>query len=150
PEILRRLEDYFDLPYAYDKLDNAARPDGGAAMENAGLIITGGAAIIAGAASESEAFREQVASVAAHEMAPQWVGDLVSPAWWDDAWLNEAFATWMADKVYAVRPGWRPEVSRARERQLAMAADSLASARQIHQPIVTANDIPNAFDAITY
>jgi len=149
-ELLARLEGYFGIPYPYDKLDNAARPDGRGAMENAGLIISGAGYLIAGKELQSDDFKRLVASVAAHEMAHQWFGDLVTMAWWDDIWLNEAFASWMGDKVFAVEKGWRPEVDRARARFTAMDADSLASARQIRQPIESADDIDNAFDSITY
>ena len=48
-------------------------------------------------------------------MAHQWFGDLVTTAWWDDIWLNEAFATWMESKIVAQwKPEWRIDVARGR------------------------------------
>jgi alanyl aminopeptidase len=151
PEIVHRLEAYFDIPYPYDKLDDAAVPRNfGGAMENAGLIISGDTVLIASKTNLSDRFRETTASVLAHEVAHQWFGDLVTMAWWDDIWLNEAFATWMAHKVYLVRPEWQPEVEAAEARRRAMTADVLANARQIRQPIKSVDDMAGAFDDITY
>jgi alanyl aminopeptidase len=71
--------------------------------------------------------------------------------WWDDIWLNEAFATWMGNKtVRDVHPEYQAHVGMVRSVQGAMRADSLVSARQIRQPIDSNHDIRNAFDAITY
>ena len=84
-------------------------------------------------------------------MAHQWFGDLVTLAWWDDVWLNEAFASWMEGGIVGgYRPGWHVDVERARGAGYAMEADSLVSARRIRQPILTKDDIQNAFDGITY
>ncbi len=41
-----------------------------------------------------------------HEMSHQWFGDLVTTAWWDDMWLNEAFASWLSSKLLNE---WKPE-----------------------------------------
>ncbi len=149
-ELLRRLEAYFDVPFPYEKLDNVGRPEGRGAMENAGLIISGGAILLADPASEAASFRLRTASTAAHEIAHQWFGDLVTMAWWDDLWLNEAFATWLEPRVFVVRPDWSPEAERGALRAKGLLHDLLPSARRIRQPIETRGDIDNAFDAITY
>ena len=89
--------------------------------------------------------------MAAHELAHQWSGDLVTPAWWDDIWLNEAFATWMSSKIVAEwKPEWHTRLSDLGGKFGAMGEDSLVAARKIRQPIVTKDDISNAFDDITY
>jgi alanyl aminopeptidase len=75
----------------------------------------------------------------------------VTTAWWDDIWLNEAFATWIAEKIV---DRWRPDYHRGArrvdERAQAIEADALASARRIRQPVDTRGDVNNAFDSITY
>jgi alanyl aminopeptidase len=87
----------------------------------------------------------------AHELAHQWFGNLVTMPWWDDIWLNEAFATWMGNKVTRkLHPEYRVELGELSSAQRAMRLDSLESARSIRQPIETNHDIKNAFDSITY
>ena len=49
----------------------------------------------------------RIFTVAAHEIAHQWFGDLVTMAWWDDLWLNEGFATWMEGRTTRkLHPEW--------------------------------------------
>jgi alanyl aminopeptidase len=95
--------------------------------------------------------KKDYAEVMTHELAHQWFGDLVTTAWWNDIWLNEAFATWMAAKA---EDAWDPSLDAAgglREGiQRAMGEDALVSARSIRQPIESEDDIENAFDDITY
>jgi aminopeptidase N len=153
PRLLELLEEYFGMPYPFDKLDALAIPQTVffGAMENVGLITYASQLLLATPREETSEFRRRYASVAAHEMAHMWFGDLVTLAWWDDAWLNEAFATWMADKVLArLRPEWSSGwwVHYARGRALEL--DRLASARRIRNPVLEKNDIPDAFDDITY
>ena len=97
---------YFGTPYPYDKLDLVAVPGFGAgAMENAGLLTFREELLLLDARASLAARASASATIIAHELAHQWFGNLVTMAWWDDLWLNEAFATWMADKVV---DEWRP------------------------------------------
>jgi cytosol alanyl aminopeptidase len=149
--ILAWFESYFGLPYPYEKLDNLAVPLKGGAMENPGLITFGTQFLLRRPGEETLAWRRGNASITAHEFAHLWFGDLVTMAWWDDLWLNEAFATWLASKMVGE---WKPEWGFAENgvlaRDGAMTADSLAASRKVRQPIETADDIHNAFDGITY
>src|SRR5690606_11648057 len=75
----------------------------------------------------------------------------VTTEWWNDIWLNEAFATWMQQKVtMQVHPEYRADLDRVRGGQGAMNNDSLVSARKVRQPITGNGDIMTAFDGITY
>lgn len=151
PAILTALEDYFGIPYPYGKLDLIAVPDFPAgAMENAGAITFRDILLLVG---EDAPIRQQrgFAYVTAHELAHQWFGNLVTTAWWDDLWLNEAFATWMETQTIAATfPHFEPQIAEMGVALGAMDADSLGSARQIRQPIESEHDIHNAFDRITY
>jgi alanyl aminopeptidase len=150
-QILEQLENYFGVPYPYEKLDAMAVPLFGGAMENPGLITYGETIILSEAAQDSIERQRGYADVAAHEMAHQWFGDLVTTAWWDDIWLNEAFASWMGAKVLRQwKPEWNTAIDEQNSRLGAMRGDSLVSARKIRQPIESNDDIANAFDGITY
>ena len=149
--ILNELENYFGIPYPYPKLDTLSAPLMPGAMENAGLITYGQTIVLCDPAEDSIDRQRGFASVAAHEMAHQWFGDLVTTAWWDDIWLNEAFASWMSAKVLRHwKPEWNTILSEQNTRSNVMGQDMVVSARQIRQPIETIGDIANAFDNITY
>src|SRR5215831_1786367 len=151
--ILTRLEDYFGIPYPYEKADQVAIPMaiGVGAMENAGMVTYGQPIILAKPETDTIQRQRGYAFIAAHELAHQWFGDLVTTAWWDDIWLNEAFATWMEQKLLAAwKPEWNTRLDDLGYKFNAARQDSLATARKIRQPIETKDDISNAFDAITY
>jgi alanyl aminopeptidase len=151
--ILDWMESWFGSPYPYEKLDVVAIPDliGYAAMEHPGLITFDQRLMVATAATDTVSRRRAYVEVQAHELAHQWFGNLVTPAWWDDLWLNEGFASWMGTKaVAALHPEWNVPFDQVATRERAMSADALVSARRIREPIVESADIDMAFDSITY
>ena len=153
PKLLALLEDYFDRAYPFEKLDHATIPAavGFGAMENVGFITYSSELMLSRPERESLEFRRAWASVASHEMAHQWFGDLVTMQFWNDVWLNEAFASWMARKTLtAYRPEWEDGWRSGENRRRAMGADRLMSARRIANPVANKDDIAAAFDAITY
>jgi cytosol alanyl aminopeptidase len=150
-EILATLEQYFGVEYPWGKLDIIAVPDMNGAMENAGAVTFSDSLLLMNDKTASERQKRGYATDMAHELAHQWTGNLVTAAWWDDIWLNEALATWMEAKA---ADAWDPRTDAATELlrgiQGAMESDSLVSARSIRQPIESTDDIENAFDSITY
>ena len=153
-KLLGYYNDYFDTPYPLPKLDLVAGPGSSqffGAMENWGAIFYFDYVLLIDPKLSTEADRQNVFTVVAHEMAHQWFGDLVTMAWWDDLWLNEGFASWMETKATDhFHPEWNIWLSTQAGQQGAMRLDSRAGTH----PIIT--DIPdvfaaaNAFDAISY
>jgi hypothetical protein len=119
-----------------------------------GLIVFRDALLRIDANSTESAYRTGF-NVNAHEIAHQWFGDLVTVPWWNDIWLNEAFATWAQGKATVdLKPDFHGDLSRLVSRLEgtlgAMRSYSLLSARKIRQPILSNDDIQTAFDGITY
>jgi aminopeptidase N len=152
--ILPYYNDYFGVPYPLPKLDNVAGPGQSqffSAMENWGAIFTFERALLVDPRFTSEATKRRIYETVAHEMAHQWFGDLVTMAWWDDLWLNEGFASWMATKVTdKLQPDWEMLLTRVDGREAAMSLDSLATTHPVVQKITTVDQVNQAFDAITY
>jgi alanyl aminopeptidase len=151
--ILTRLEDYFGIPFPYDKSDQVAVPVtiGFGAMENPGMVTYGQNIILSNPATDSINRQRSYAEVAAHELSHQWFGDLVTTNWWNDIWLNEAFASWMEEKIVAEwKPEWNTRVDDVGSKLAVERQDGMVTARKIRQEIETKGDIVNAFDGITY
>ena len=148
--IVLHLEDYFGDSFPYPKLDQITTPILPGAMENAGADLYNDSIIVMDRAA-SVARQRDFGMVVAHELAHQWFGDLVTPAWWDDIWLNESFANWMGFRIGGV---WRPDLKIASgglaEGFGAMNTDALVAGRPIRQPIIHNNQINSSFDSITY
>ncbi|CAN5898873.1 M1 family metallopeptidase [soil metagenome] len=152
-KLLELTEDWFCIPYPYEKLDMLTIPVtvGFGAMENAGLITFTETLMLLDPRASSKQRQHTWIRVASHEIAHQWFGDLVTTAYWDDIWLNEGFANWLETKTaYAFEPSWHDDFAELDMRNGALAADSIVTARQIRQPIQNTDDILTAFDGITY
>jgi puromycin-sensitive aminopeptidase len=149
---LEFFERYYGLPYPGDKLDLLAIPDFAAgAMENLGAVTFRETALLVDEAAASHAELERVADVVAHEIAHMWFGDLVTMAWWNGIWLNEAFATFMELlAVDAWKPEWRRWVTFGAPRAAAMGVDGLQNTRPIEFEVRAPRDCEAMFDLLTY
>lgn len=149
--ILKALEGYFGQPYPYEKLDIIAAPDYAfGAMENPGAIVYRESLLLLGDDPTLRQIRSY-ASVHSHEIAHQWFGNLVTPVWWEDIWLNEAFATWSGNKGIDM---WQPEGNYDRNTLRsalgAMNIDTLSTTRKVREPLDRSEKVMDQFDAITY
>jgi len=151
-ETLARLETYFDLPYPYAKLDLVAAPDFEAgAMENAGAVFFRETLLLVDPATATLAEKKRAAEVICHELAHMWYGDLVTMAWWNDLWLNEAFATWMAFQIVDQwKPEWKMWHDFEHHRAAALQLDALGSTHPIYVDVRTPAEATQNFDLITY
>jgi alanyl aminopeptidase len=143
PPLLAALERWFGQPYPFEKLDLIAAPEfWPGAMENPGAIVFADRVLLLDPATATGSDRLQLAHVAAHELAHQWFGDLVTMAWWDDLWLNESFADWMGDKVTdQVYPQWKQETTVRTEINRVMDQDARPSASAIRQPVASPDQV---------
>ncbi len=140
----------FDFPFPQRKYDQVFLPDMGGAMENYGCVTWADSVIYRTAPTYTE--RQRRALVLLHEMAHMWFGDIVTMAWWEDLWLNEAFADWAC---YWAAQGATPFTDAWSNLLLtgkttAYAADMAPSTHPIRQPVEDVAAAVASFDAITY
>ena len=148
---------YYKIPFALPKVHLIGVPEFAmGAMENWGAITFREILLLVDA-NTSARVKMRSAMAIAHELAHQWFGDLVTMKWWDDIWLNESFATFMAYKAIAsAHPEWRiwanffngePTVESLAG---AMDQDSTESTHPIQVQVTSPDEIEQIFDAISY
>ena len=149
---LRWLEEYTGIPYPFGKFDVVAIPSfqyNG--MEHPGAILYRASSLFL---DESATRNQELgrASVIAHETAHMWFGDLVTMRWFDDVWMKEVFANFMAAKI--VNPSF-PELDHELRFLLAhypaaYAVDRTDGANPIRQPLDNLADAGTLYGAIIY
>jgi aminopeptidase N len=154
-DVLHEYNDYFGTNYPLPKLDNIAAPGRSqffSAMENWGAIFTFEYSLLLDPSISTVSDQQRVFTTAAHEIAHQWFGDLVTMAWWDDLWLNEGFATWMEGRTtQKLHPEWDiDKVDAVYTSRGAMGGDAFAATHPIVQHVATVEQASQAFDGITY
>lgn len=152
-KLLTSYENYFGIKYPLPKLDLIAVPDFAAgAMENWGAITFRETILLYDPKTSSTRTKQFIAEVISHEIAHQWFGNLVTMKWWNDLWLNESFATFMAtkfvDKYYPEWDLWNQFVEDAMN--VAMGLDSLKTTHPIDVKVNSPAEIREIFDAISY
>jgi len=152
-KLLTSYENYFGIKYPLPKLDLIAIPDFAAgAMENWGAITFRETILLYDPKTSSTRTKQFIAEVISHEIAHQWFGNLVTMKWWNDLWLNESFATFMAtkfvDKFYPEWNLWDQFIDDAMNN--AMGLDSLKTTHPIDVKVNSPSEIREIFDAISY
>ena len=145
------FEEYFGIPYPYGKYDQVFVPDYNmGAMENVACVVHSDRLLFRSRPTERE--RRTRAVTVLHEMAHMWFGDLVTMEWWDDLWLNESFATYMATlaMVRATRFKDGFEAFRQDEKRWAYWQDELPTTHPIATEVPDTVSAFTNFDGITY
>ena len=158
-QALDHYEHIFGLDYPLPKLDLVALPDAGA-LENWGCIVFGERFILHDTKTTAAKSWQMAVETLCHELAHQWFGNLVTMAWWDDLWLNEAFAEWagfyVVDKMF---PEWKywlhfvaghPDPEAMAFYQGALDLDSTRASHPIYNPNASPDRMGELFDNITY
>ena len=146
------LNKYFALPYMLPKLDMVAAPDfASGAMENWGAILFRDTSLLIDPKLSSDAAKRRVAEVVSHEIVHQWFGNLVTMKWWNDLWLNEAFATWLAYKIVdAWKPSWKVWDEFDQGKRSPLSIDALPGTRPVRSEASTPAEIQAQFDPMSY
>ena len=121
-------------------------------MENWGAITFRENILLYDPKNSSTRTRQYIAEVVSHELAHQWFGNLVTMDWWNDLWLNESFATFMATKlVDKFHPEWNLwDQFIDDSMNAAMEIDALRSTHPIDVKVDSPSQIREIFDVISY
>jgi len=152
PKVVVALESYFDMAYPYGKLDVAVVPRFWGTMEHPGIVAMGQPLTLIRPEQATRTRKHSYANILAHELSHYWFGDLVTMAWWDDTWLNEALGTWSDMNITeAAEPTWRVRDDRVGVAMSGMTADETLSTQAIRMKVTKREQIGASFDnAITY
>ncbi|MSQ41648.1 MAG: aminopeptidase N, partial [Dehalococcoidia bacterium] len=142
--------DFFDYAYPFDKYDQIFVPEFNAgAMENVGAVTHSERMVFRDPPTENQ--RSSRAMVILHEMAHMWFGNLVTMRWWNDLWLNESFAEYMAhlalDESTRFTTAWQAFNAR---KAWAYRQDQLVTTHPIAGQVADTDQTLLNFDGITY
>jgi aminopeptidase N len=149
---LKWLESYTAIPYPWGKFDFVLIPSfqfGG--MEHAGAIFYSASDLMLDESATQNQLLDR-ASTIAHETAHMWFGDLVTMRWFDDVWMKEVFANFMAAKI--VNPSF-PAVNHEllfllAHHPYAYQVDRTAGTNPIRQALANLDDAGQMYGAIIY
>ena len=144
-------QNYFDIPYPFGKYDQLIVPDFTiGAMENVAAVTFNEGYVARG--EKTQAQRQRLANVIAHEMAHMWFGDLVTMKWWNGLWLKESFATYMASLALAENSEFDDVWQNfyLGTKQWAYGSDLLPTTHPIEVSVPNTDEAFSNFDGITY
>ncbi|GMM37587.1 metallo-aminopeptidase [Saccharomycopsis crataegensis] len=143
----------FDIEYYLPHMNMVAIHDFSAgAMENLSLITYRAIDLLIDEKTASLSRKLRVSEVVQHELAHQWFGNLVTMKWWNDLWLNEAYATYCSYMVFeeTENESFIFQNFEADTLSAAFRLDGLRSSHPIEVPVKKAGEINQIFDAISY
>jgi aminopeptidase N len=143
--------DLFGRPYPFEKYDQLFVPEFNAgAMENVGAVTFHDRFLFRDPPTYAQ--RLVRGEVVLHELAHMWFGDLVTMRWWDDLWLNEAFATYLSYRCLADATAFRDawQVFNGEMRPAAHRQDQLVTTHPVATLVEDTDHAVGNFDAITY
>jgi aminopeptidase N len=142
--------DKFGIPFPQVRYDQVFVPNLGGAMENWGCVTYGDSQLFRTPPSHNQ--RAVRAEFVLHEMAHMWFGDLVTMRWWDDLWLNEAFASWASNWAMAEATEFTDQWASflALYKRPAYDMDMGPGRHPIRGEVTDVNGAMANFDAITY
>jgi len=146
------LESYTSIPYPWGKFDFVLIPSfqfGG--MEHPGAILYNASGLMLDESATQNQLLER-ASTIAHETSHMWFGDLVTMRWFDDVWMKEVFANFMAAKI--VNPSF-PDLNHElrflyAHHPAAYQVDRTSGTNPIRQPLANLDDAGQLYGAIIY